>query len=125
MDRNAVLRGNIFQVSGRYILSGITGMLGFSLYVLADSFFIANGIGAAAFAALNLCLPVYALIIACGLLAGIGGATLFSRSKGCSEPMIAALTAGIIFTLIFTGAGIFSKHIAVRLGANTETINKI
>ena len=51
------------------------GMLGLSCYILADTFFVANRLGADGLAALNLAIPLYSLINGVGLMIGIGSAT--------------------------------------------------
>lgn len=40
-----------------YVTSNILGMVGLSCYILADTFFVARGCGAAGLTALNLALP--------------------------------------------------------------------
>lgn len=53
-----------------YVSANVLGMIGFSCYILADTFFIARGIGADALAALNLALPAYSLMNGTGLMIG-------------------------------------------------------
>ena len=48
----------------RYVSQNMLGMLGMSLYILADTYFISKAVGADGITALNLVLPVYNLIIA-------------------------------------------------------------
>ena len=43
----------------RFVSQSVLGMLGLSVYILADTFFIANYIGADGLASLNLALPIY------------------------------------------------------------------
>ncbi|MGE4275590.1 MAG: MATE family efflux transporter [Lawsonibacter sp.] len=62
----------------RYCSLNIFGMLALSCYILADTFFVANGLGADGLAALNLALPVYSLIHGSGLMLGMGGAPMRS-----------------------------------------------
>ena len=57
----------------RFVSQSVLGMLGLSVYILADTFFIANYIGADGLASLNLALPIYGIINGTGLLIGIGG----------------------------------------------------
>lgn len=45
-----------------YVTSNILGMIGLSCYILADTFFVARGCGAAGLTALNLALPAYSLM---------------------------------------------------------------
>lgn len=68
----------------KYVSQNILGMLGISLYILADTFFISWAEGADGITALNLVLPVYALIYAIGAMIGVGSAIRFSimRARG-------------------------------------------
>lgn len=47
----------------RYVSQNMLGMLGMSLYILADTYFISKAVGADGITALNLVLPVYNLIV--------------------------------------------------------------
>lgn len=69
----------------RYTSLNVLGMIGLSFYILADTFFVSNGVGANGLTALNLAVPVYSFIHGSGLMFGIGGASkyfCFKRSKG-------------------------------------------
>ena len=68
----------------RYVTQSVAGMIGISVYILADTFFISVYSGADGLAILNLILPVYGLIYAIGAMIGIGSATRYaiSRTKG-------------------------------------------
>lgn len=55
----------------KYVSLNILGMLGLSCYILADTFFVANGIGTDGLAALNLAIPVYSFIHGSGLMVGM------------------------------------------------------
>ena len=68
----------------KYVTQSVAGMIGISVYVLADTFFISVYSGADGLAVLNLILPVYGLIYAIGAMIGIGSATRYaiSRAKG-------------------------------------------
>lgn len=92
-----------------YVSLNAIAMLGFSLYILADTFFIAYYIGADGLAALSLALPVFYLAInGPGILLGIGSAALFSISIGRRQFKQAtcyaqtALAAGIIYAVLIT-----------------------
>ena len=66
----------------QYVILNICGMIGLSCYILADTFFISNGLGANGLTALNLAIPVYSLIHGSGLMFGMGGATKYSIYRG-------------------------------------------
>ncbi|MGN0465560.1 MAG: MATE family efflux transporter [Lachnospiraceae bacterium] len=103
-------------------------MIGFSGYILVDTFFISNGVGAAGLASLNLVLPAYNLMYGCGLMISIGSATKYSILQGQKNTKNSDLLftntiyLGIFFSIIFLVAGIFfSEEIVFLLGANNET----
>lgn len=56
----------------KYIFQSIAGMIGISVYILADTFFISVHSGADGLAVLNLILPVYGVVYAIGAMIGIG-----------------------------------------------------
>lgn len=66
----------------RYVILNICGMIGLSCYILADTFFISNGLGANGLTALNLAIPIYSFIHGSGLMFGMGGATKYSIYRG-------------------------------------------
>ncbi|MGN1111980.1 MAG: hypothetical protein ACI4RP_02140, partial [Acutalibacteraceae bacterium] len=65
----------------KYVSLNILGMTALSLYILADTYFVAQGIGSDGLAALNIAIPVFSLIVGTGLMIGMGGATRFSISR--------------------------------------------
>lgn len=106
----------------RYVSQSTAGMLGLSCYILADTFFIARGIGETGLTALNLAIPVFSLITGAGLMAGIGGATLYTLRR---EKRI--FTDALLFTLavsvLFFLCGVFlSEEAAYLLGADAVTL---
>lgn len=107
----------------RYVCSNIIGMLGLSCYILADTYFIANGVGENGLTALNLAIPAYSVIHATGLMAGIGAATRFSISKSRSV-FTQALYCILIFSAVFFALGLFfPEHLALLLGADAATLS--
>lgn len=104
-------------------------MLGLSLYILADTFFIANGVGNEGLVSLNLVLPVYSFLNGLGLMLGIGGAARFAIAKGQGKKdryskifmqvIIAALVIGAVYTFVGT---VFTEPIVKILGATEEVL---
>lgn len=102
-------------------------MIGLSCYILADTFFIAKGLGADGLAALNLAIPIYSFVHGSGLMFGIGGSTKYSVFRGQK----AYKNADQVFTntvyltaalaAVFVVAGLFlPETITALLGANAE-----
>ena len=55
----------------KYVSFNMLSMIGLSCYILADTLFIANGVGSMGLAALNLIIPLYNVITGIGLLIGV------------------------------------------------------
>ena len=72
---------SFFKEFAKYSSLNVLGMLGLSCYILADTFFVAKGLGSDGLAALNLAIPVYSFIHGGGLMAGIGGGVKYAVEK--------------------------------------------
>ena len=79
----------------KYVFQSVAGMIGISVYVLADTFFISVYAGADGLAVLNLILPVYGVIYAIGSMIGIGSATRYG-STGQKEKMWIATSYSLL-----------------------------
>lgn len=104
------------------------GMIAISCYILADTFFVAQGLGTNGLASLNLAIPTYDFIHGTGLMLGMGGATRFSilksqnNQKGADTIFTNTVYLGIFFSIIFMLGGLFfSGSLARLLGANQNT----
>lgn len=112
----------------RYVSQNIFGMIGISLYILADTFFISRAEGANGITALNLVLPVYSLIFAIGAMIGVGSAIRFKilRARGeksadlyFSNAIMFALIIGAVFMLL---GGCFPDKIVGLLGGDAKIV---
>lgn len=119
---------SIFKTFVRYVSLNVIGMIGLSCYILADTVFIANGVGKDGLTALNLVLPIFSLLNAIGLMLGMGGATRYTilRSNENENEANRAFTQTILFTAIIVAiltiiGFFFSFRISEILGAD-ETI---
>lgn len=116
------------QDFGRYVSLSVLGMIAVSCYILADTFFVARGLGTTGLAALNLAIPVYNVIHGTGLLLGMGGATKFSilKSQGAhrradsvfTHTLGMAAAAAAVFAL---AGALGAPQLAALLGADGET----
>lgn len=120
---------SIFPQFLKYVSANVLGMIGFSCYILADTFFIARGIGANALAALNLALPAYSLMNGTGLMIGMGAAARYSLSAAQPKDKVHqtvfthALYLSVLAAVIFSSAGaLIPGPIARLLGADGDTI---
>ena len=113
---------------GRYASLNVLGMIGLSCYILADTFFVARGLGSSGLAALNIAIPVFSLIHGTGLMLGIGGATGYSISKSQGNQnkgdrfFSHTVILGSLFAVLYMVIGfLFSGQISFVLGADGDT----
>ena len=112
-----------------YVSANVLGMIGYSCYILADTFFVARGIGSDAIAALNLVLPAFSLLNGTGLMIGMGAAARYSLSSGRADSEIhrtiftQALQLAFVAMLFFFSIGLFfARPLCVLLGADGTTL---
>lgn len=124
MKKNSHLRD-----FARYASLNVLGMIGVSCYILADTFFVAKGMGADGVTALNIAIPIYSLIHGTGLMIGMGGATKFAiyKSQGRDEAGSRVFTCALLMALVigaiyFLGGAFFSMPLARLLGAKGSVV---
>ena len=124
MKKNSHLRD-----FARYASLNVLGMIGVSCYILADTFFVAKGMGADGVTALNIAIPIYSLIHGTGLMIGMGGATKFAiyKSQGRDEAGSRVFTCALLMALVlgaiyFLGGAFFSMPFAKLLGAKGSVV---
>jgi len=98
-------------------------MIWMSVYVIADTFFIAAALGADGLAALNISIISFTLVHSFGLMLGLGGGAVFSIARGRGESggdvLAHALVMGAAAALGFAAVGVFlTGDIARVLGAD-------
>ena len=126
MNNTLNLRTNFLK----YTSLNILGMVGFSFYILVDTFFIALALGTNGLAGLSFALPVFSIFQGIGLMIAIGSATLFSVNKASDlkattdTSFTHAILLAIFFGLLFILAGLlFSREIGSLLGASGEVLD--
>ena len=113
----------------RYLFPSVASLVSLSCYILADTFFVATGVGSMGLAGLNIALPAYAVINATGLMLGIGAGVVVSVSRGRGDEATAnaaastALAAALVIGLVYTAAGtLLAAPIAELLGASAQSL---
>ncbi|MBD7916036.1 MATE family efflux transporter [Clostridium sp. Sa3CUN1] len=116
---------NIIKEFSKYVSLNVISMIGMSFYILADTFFIANGVGSIGLTALNLVLPLWSLVSGIGLMIGMGAGIRYSiqrgknNEKGANRVFTHAILMGLIIGIIITAIGLsFSYDIVRILGAD-------
>lgn len=93
---------SVFGQFARYVFQSVMGMIGISVYILADTYFISVANGADGITTLNLALPIYSFIFALGSMIGVGAATRFSIDSATGNPRSREyFSNSIIWCLIF------------------------
>ena len=110
-ERSHELKQQFFK----YVFQNVAGMIGISVYILADTFFISLHSGANGITVLNLVLPMFGLIFAIGSMIGIGSATRHAIKKAQGEKDIDfyfthALTWQMIVSIPFMLLGILAPE---------------
>ena len=112
----------------KFVLQSVAGMVGVSVYILADTFFISIHSGADGLTVLNLVLPIYGFIYAIGAMIGIGSATRYAIRKATGDKNIDfyfthALLWDVIISIPFILLGIFAPQWVLKImGANQAII---
>ncbi|MDD7641249.1 MAG: MATE family efflux transporter [bacterium] len=119
---------NVRKQFAKYVSQNILGMVGISLYILADTFFIAQAVGADGITALNLVLPLYSFIFAIGQMIGVGSAIRFAVENGqgrekkfpwFSNALIWTTLFGAIFMLIGL---LFPEQLVALMGGDASIV---
>ena len=113
----------------RFALPSIAMMIFSSVYIIIDGFFVSNYVGATAFAAVNLIMPVLMILSSMGFMIGTGGSALVSMTLGQGKRKQAnEIFSLLIYFVIACGAVldiigyIFIADIASALGATPEML---
>ncbi|SFQ15079.1 putative efflux protein, MATE family [Lachnospiraceae bacterium XBB1006] len=112
-----------------FVALNILSMVGVSCYILVDTFFIGNGVGADGLTALNLALPLFSVQQAFGFLFSVGCGTKYAILKArkedeaadelvCSTVVWAGLFGTALAILIF----VFARPLMILMGAKGAMI---
>lgn len=113
-----------------YTLPNVLGMVGLSCYILADTFFVSQGMGSRGLTALNLAIPVYSFIHGSGLMLGMGGATRCAILSAQGDRQASrqvythTLALGAALSVFFVLLGLFfSRQLTHLLGADADVFD--
>ncbi|WP_455539175.1 MATE family efflux transporter [Terrisporobacter sp.] len=110
----------------KYVSLNITGMIGISCYILADTLFVSKALGTLGLASLNFSIPVYSIIQGIGLMIGIGGATQHSineqQKNSNNDSFTQSIYFGGIMSILFIIIGsLLVSKLTILLGADKST----
>ncbi|MFO7929571.1 MAG: MATE family efflux transporter [Candidatus Humimicrobiaceae bacterium] len=127
--REIILNNKINSLLFRFSAPAIMGMIVGALYNIVDAIFVGKGAGPMAIAALSIVFPVQLIMMAVGIMIGIGGASIISRALGRKEKELAANTFGngiilnITFSIIFLSlCYVFMDQLLIFFGASARVM---
>ncbi len=128
-QRKQILSGNLRMLLFKFSLPGIIGMVVSALYNFVDTIFVGQGVGSLAIAALTIVFPIQIIMLAIGLMIGVGASSIISRSLGRNDHELAAKAGGNAFLLnilinsvLMIPAFIFSDKILIFFGASKDVL---
>lgn len=131
MERSKQLREeSVGKLLFKFSLPAIAGMIVNAFYNIVDRMFIGNYVGAKALSGLTSTFPIAFIIMAFGMLVGIGAAACVSirlgedKDKEAEKILGNSFTLILILSLILTTIGlIFKEEILLAFGASHETLD--
>lgn len=113
----------------KYSLPAIAGMLVMALYNVVDRLYVGRCVGADGLAGLALTFPATMVMLACGLLIGVGTATRISIAMGQGKRTIAQCYLGqavaiylFLSLLVYPVCALFSGEIMAAIGGTPATV---
>lgn len=104
-------------------------MIATALYNLVDTIFVGRGAGDIAIGALSIANPVQMIVMAFGLMIGIGASSIFSRAYGRNDKetmrksVNTAIVMGVVLSVLIAGIGlIFLDEMLYFFGATEGNI---
>ena len=130
MDQSQALgQEKISKLLWEFSLPAIVGMVVNALYNIVDSIFVGNGVGDVGLTAVTIAFPITIVLMAIGMLIGIGASTLVSIRLGEQKYQEAEFIVGNAFTLMIVAvlpttamALLFLDQILVGLGAEAHVL---
>lgn len=130
MTRNFDIgKGSIGRLLWEFSMPAIIGMLVMGLYIITDRIFVGQGVGSIALAAVTVAQPIMTLMMAFGMLIGIGATALASIRLGerkIKEVEIIAGNAALLLIVLPSLIALiyysFSDPILKLLGASQEVL---
>lgn len=123
---------SILVLFSKYFIPALIGMLMMSINIVIDGIFVGRAVGRIGLASVNICFPIFMLLIALALLIGIGGATVISVYFGQKKELEGQKVFGQcmvlagITTIIITSLGnVYLEEIGYLLGADAKLIRPV
>ncbi|WP_371381594.1 MATE family efflux transporter [Sporomusa aerivorans] len=99
-EAQALGQEKVGKLLWRFSLPAIVGMVVNALYNVVDSIFVGNGVGEVGLTAVTIAFPIMIILMAIGMLIGIGASTLVSIRLGEQKHAEAEIILGNAFSLM-------------------------
>jgi len=126
---NELAEENTGKLLIKYFIPAFVGVIANSLYNIVDRIYIGQGVGAYALSGLSSVFPIMIIIIAFGMLIGIGTSVNISISLGKKDKLLAEKFLGngfammLIIALVVTVIGfLVKKPLLILFGTSPETM---
>ncbi|HAG69287.1 MAG TPA: MATE family efflux transporter, partial [Lachnospiraceae bacterium] len=113
----------------RFTLPSVVMNIFASLYIIVDGFFVANFVGTAEFAAVNLIMPAMNIPGTIGYMFGVGGSALIARLSGEGDQdkanslfSLLVLVSSCLGVLMLVPGFIFMRPLTALLGAQGQLL---
>lgn len=132
MSRSELLlaRGRMRPLFVHYAMPGVVSMLFMALQTMVDGWIVGRLICADALAAVNIAMPMYAIVTAVAIVIGVGTQAQVGLHMGSGDYAGAkrAMWSGAMGLIVFTVMGtliinLFARPIVTLLGANDELMH--
>jgi len=111
--RDYILNGNLNLLLVKFSVPAMVAMVVNALYNVVGMVFVGHGVGSLAIAGLSIVLPIQLILMALGLMIGVGASSIISRALGTNNRELARATLGnaIIIGLILDAAFIILAYV--------------
>lgn len=113
----------------KYSLLALAGLIAQAISVIADGFFVGNGLGTIGLATIGIVASLWTVIIALGALFGIGGSTIIANklgendTEGAREAYATMTIFTFLFSLVLSIIALLNmENILVFLGATKDIL---
>ncbi len=120
-----LIKDNLKSLYFRFLIPSLGSAMVMSIYTLTDAIVIGKGVGADALAALSITTPLLCILMAMGILFGVGGSVQMSVHRGTGNVekanrffTLSFLTLAVITLLLWIIYGVGISSILQVMGAN-------
>ena len=124
-DRSQRLReGSILRLLLTFSIPAMVGLLAQALYYVVDSIFIGRALKSDGIAAIGVCFSFMLIILAFGMLIGLGAAALISIRLGEQKKADAELVLGNAIVLLVLASVAVHSHRIIAVGLAARSIRR-